>query len=582
MERTTVKLTKLVAGPNARSDITRVPIDDLVASIPIHGVLNPLIVKKGDKGKFVVHAGGRRLRALNRLYRQDRNYDVPVIIMDDAIDDLDEIALIDNIQRVNLHPVDEYHQYAALIDKGLSQTEIAARFGVTQKWVGQRLQLAKLAPELLKEWRAGKLTADQAAALSANADHATQTTVWEQARRDEWQRRPDRLRQSVRQNATLQSSPSFLLVGAEAYEAAGGTYSDDLFTEDRTILDPALLARLVQKKLADECQRLTSIGWKWAKSELEVGAVWHWPTIDVSPWATADEAIKLTEGSWNEKLIVKSAVLGRMLEEPGAWAKGGVIVGMGNDGAFDYRHFMADEPEGDDDDDDDEGGEPPEVAAGHPEPEQSNPPRQPPAPEPKVNFKLREDMAEILSLAVAEALSQDGAIALAALLATLRQQVAGGFGSRSPLAVKSEPWGPNAPDPMSDAIPWETAFADEVNGRGLDYGHLIGRLVDLRWPQYDPKQWTEIGRKRMTTALCAAVNPEALRAAIEERFDRAAYFGRLPAAKIQAMLAAELGHSGPMPSPKAALVALAARLAADKGWLPPEIAYALPRGDAGK
>jgi hypothetical protein len=256
-----------------------------------------------------------------------------------------------------------------------------------------------------------------------------------------------------------------------------------------------------------------------------------------------------------------------------------VIVGINIEGEFDHRWFLADEMKAHNDNDaepeTDAYGEPleeHEVATGHPEPETFSPPD-----EPKVNFKLREDMAEVLSLAVAEALSQDGAIALAALMATLRQQVAGGYGSRSPLNIRTETWGPNAPDRDLDAIPWELAFENEVNGNGLPYGHLIGRLVDLRHPQYDPKQWTEIGRKRMVRALCAALNPEALRRAIEERFDRSAYFARIPSSRIQAILAAELGYSGGIPAPKSALVALAARLAADQGWLPPDLAYALPR-----
>jgi ParB/RepB/Spo0J family partition protein len=572
MERTTVKLAKLVAGPNQRSDITRVSIEDLVASIPIHGVLNPLIVRKSDKGKFVVHAGGRRLRALNRLYKQDRNYEVPVIIMDDAIDNLDEIALIDNTQRINLHPVDEYHQYSALVDKGLSQPEIAARFGVTLKWVGQRLQLAKLSPEILKDWRAGKVDADQAAALSANADHATQNMVWSRAK-DEWAKRPDRLRQSVQASATLQSSPRFKFVGSAAYEMAGGEYSDDLFTEQRIILNPVLLLKLEEEKLTAECKRLTSDGWKWARTENDLGGrVWNWPTIDISPWARPEEKITLAEGDWNEKLIVKSAVLGRMLGMPSSWTKGGVIVAYDAEGDFNHRYFMADELRSDEYEE-----AAPDEPLDEPEPKPQIRGVYPPIPEaePKVNFALREDMAEILTLAVAEALSHDHKVAAAALLATLVQQITGGFGSRSPLALKVEPWGPHAPDGSADTIAWEKVFEEELNGSGHNLAHLISCILDMRWQRFDPKQWTDIGRKRMTRALCDALPAEALQTAIEERFDREAYFARLSIAQIVAILASDLGHSGGATGPKAAIVSLAARLAAEKGWLPLELRIAL-------
>jgi ParB/RepB/Spo0J family partition protein len=570
MERTTVKLAKLVAGPNQRSDITRVSIEDLVASIPIHGVLNPLIVRKGDKGKFVVHAGGRRLRALNRLYKQDRNYEVPVIIMDDAIDNLDEIALIDNTQRINLHPVDEYHQYSALVDKGLSQPEIAARFGVTVKWVGQRLQLAKLSPEILKDWRNGKMDADQAAALSANADHATQNMVWSRAK-DEWAKRPDRLRQSVQASATLQSSPRFKFVGAAAYEMADGEYSDDLFTEQRVILNPVLLLRLEQEKLTAECKRLMALGWKWARSENDVGGrAWNWPIIDVTPWATPDEAITLTEGDWHEKTLAKNNVLLRMLAIPSAWPKGGVIVGYDAEGMFDHRYFLADELRSDEYEE-----AAPDEPPDEPEPKPQIREVSPVEAEPKVNFALREDMAEILTLAVAEALSHDHRVAAAALMATLVQQVSGGPGSRSPLALKVEPWGPHRPDFEAPTLAWEKVFDEELNGGGYNLAHLVGCILDMRWQRFDPKQWTDIGRKRMTRALCDALPAEALQTAIEERFDREAYFARLSIPQIVAILASDLGHSGGATGPKAAIVALAARLAADQGWLPPELRVAL-------
>ena len=580
MERTTVKLAKLVAGPNPRSDINRVPIDDLLASIPLRGLLMPLIVSPTEKGRFAVRSGGRRLRALQKLYKdQAKTYDVPVIVITDE-EAPDEIALIDNTQRVNLHPVDEYRQYSDLVDKGLSQPEIAQRFGVTEKWVGQRLQLSRIAPELLKEWRAGKMTADQAIALSANPDHASQTMTWERTRRDKWSASPEHLKQSVLGTATRQDHPRFKFVGAEAYEAAGGDYSDDLFSDARTILNPVLLAQLEEQKLEAECQRLILLGWKWAKSERDLGGrVWQWPMIDLTPWASAEEAIALTEGDYSEKLFAKNAIMQRHIDDPKARAAGGVIVGVDHGGEWDHHYFMADEAKRGDP----EEGDGPEDYSPEPttRPAASTPPIDPTEVPVKVNFKLREDMAEILSLAVSEALSQAPKVAMAALLATLAQQVVGGYGSRSPLALRATLWGPNAPDPSGDAMAWEEAFQQQMGGDGFEADHLVACCVDLRHPQFDQKQWTDIGRKRMVRTLCAALDPEVLGRAIEERFDRSGYFARIPSARIQAILAADLGYSGAIPSPKGALVALAARLAADKGWLPPDLAYALPSGDLG-
>lgn len=584
MERTTVKLAKLVAGPNPRSDINRVPIDDLMASIPVRGVLMPLIVSPTEKGRFAVRSGGRRLRALLKLYKdQAKTYDVPVIVIGEE-EAPDELALIDNVQRVNLHPVDEYHQYSELVDKGLSQPEVAQRFGVSEKWVGQRLQLAKLSPELLKEWRAGRINADQAAALSSNPSHDVQNATYERAKRDPWSMRPEHLRQQVHVKAIRQDSPLFIFVGAEIYEAAGGTYSADLFTEDRLILAPALLEELGEAKLQAQCRALESDGWKWAKTDAELGGKsWHWPNADITPWATPDEQLVLSDGEYQEKAATVRAVVERIIDTPEARAQGGCIVTYDTYGQFDVRCFMADEMRRHDDgeepydDGDGPGDYPPEPTT---RPAASTPPIDPTETPVKVNFKLREDLAEILSLAVSEALSNNPRAAYAALMATLAQQVVGGMGSRSPIAIKADPWGPNAPDVSRDAMGWEATFALQMTSDGYDLAHLVSACVDLRQPQFDPKQWTEIGRKRMVQSLCKALDPEELRRAIEERFDRSAYFARIPSSRIQAILAAELGYSGGIPAPKSALVALAARMAADQGWLPPDLAYALPSGDS--
>ena len=430
--------------------------------------------------------------------------------------------------------MNEYHQYSALVAKGLSQPEIAARFGVTEKWVGQRLQLAKLAPELLKAWRAGKMNADQAAALSANADQrdAGDGVAARQGRMGEETGTAAAVGSTERDAAILaklQAGRSGSLRGH------GGRYSDDLFTEDRIILDPALLAQLVRDKLRAECERLNVDRLEMGEERYRrLAQRWHWPMIDITPWATAEELVKLTEGSWSEKARARDGVVARMLERPDAWAQGGVIVGMGNEGDFDYRHFMADEPKGDDEDDD-EGGD-----AEPTEPEAFRPPKLvvvdtlAEAIEPKVNFKLREDMAEILSLAVAEALLTHPEVAMAALMATLAQQVIGGFGSRSPIAITAHPWGPNAPDPDKEALAWEAVFHEQMLfADSYSIGHLVGGCVDLRWPQYDPKQWTEIGRKRMVQAFCSALNPDELRRAIEERFEPGGVFRARSGAKYR-------------------------------------------------
>src|SRR5258707_11319263 len=106
--------------------------------------VRPVLDAEGQETRmFEVPAGGRRFRALELLVKQKRmtkTQPVPCIVRTDGLAEEDSLA--ENVQRVALHPLDQFRAFQTLRDKGLSEDEIAARFFVNPAIVKQRLKLA--------------------------------------------------------------------------------------------------------------------------------------------------------------------------------------------------------------------------------------------------------------------------------------------------------------------------------------------------------------------------------------------------------------------------------------------------------
>jgi ParB family transcriptional regulator, chromosome partitioning protein len=588
-ERITVKLSQLVPGPNARADIKKINIDDLVASIGKRGLINPLIVTaNGDGKKYEVRAGGRRLRALAKLYKsQAKTFDVPVIVIPDD-EAAESIALADNVVRVNLHPVDEYRQYSDLVAKGLAPAEIAAEFGTSERWVRQRLQLAKLAPPLLEEWRKGKMDAEQAKALSASPDHAQQIKVWTHGAKDQWLSTPRTLRQDVLRAVRKQDWPEFKLIGAEAYEAAGGTYSDDLFSDDRLVLNGDLVEQMVEAVLQQDCARLREDGWLWVHTE-NSGNFHEYELVDhdLTAWATGDEAGELSIASYVERRRILEAIQARALNDPNARAVAGVLVDVEADGSVRRRYFVNRTPEYHDHESDrnedemDAAGIPAEdreesSALGErerePEARSVSASVEPQSEPPKINFALRERLTEILTVALSRALARNPKVAIAALIASLKVTIDSPHSS-PPLRIKTSAWEIIGPRDDEADHRWERNF--EAALATPEFAEpmlalLISKTIDLRWPKLDyDRGWSERMRKEITASFRRALD---LSQDIAELFDPAEYFSRLTIAQISDVLRHSLNYSeGVLPSGKAALVMLAVEKAREAKWLPEEL-----------
>src|SRR2546427_3084926 len=138
-------------------------LDLLADSIRRHGLLQPLVVRR-IAGRYELIAGERRLRAARRAGLER----VPVIVREARVEDRLELALIENVQRENLTPLEEAEAYRHLIDAhGLTQEKIAARVGKSRPVITNTLRLLGLPDAVKAQLESGELTAGHARAVLA-------------------------------------------------------------------------------------------------------------------------------------------------------------------------------------------------------------------------------------------------------------------------------------------------------------------------------------------------------------------------------------------------------------------------------
>lgn len=148
-----------------RAEFDDAKLDELAASIRSQGVVQPLVVTPRGDGTYTIIAGERRWRASRKAGLTQ----VPVVVRQVADDrELLELALVENLQRSDLNPVEEAEAYRTLATSfDLSQEEIAGRVGKSRSAVANALRLLNLPPEVQDHLRSGRLTAGQARPLLA-------------------------------------------------------------------------------------------------------------------------------------------------------------------------------------------------------------------------------------------------------------------------------------------------------------------------------------------------------------------------------------------------------------------------------
>lgn len=144
----------------------------LAESIRIHGIIEPLIVRKSGAG-FELIAGERRLRAAKMIELDT----VPIVIMDATDEESLEFAIIENIQRENLNAIEEGEAYRSLMNFGFSQEEVAIKVGKERATVANYLRLLKLPPEVKEELVKGTISMGHARAILSLDSPMAQTEL---------------------------------------------------------------------------------------------------------------------------------------------------------------------------------------------------------------------------------------------------------------------------------------------------------------------------------------------------------------------------------------------------------------------
>lgn len=166
----------------------RAPIDDgslnhLAESIRAKGILQPITVREAGSGRYELIAGERRWRAAQIAGLET----VPAIVKEAGEPEMVELALIENLQRTDLNPIETALGYRRLVDEfHLTQEELSIRVGTERSTVANHLRILALSTEIQNEVRAGRLSLGHAKVLLSVADLQTRSALAKQTAEEAW------------------------------------------------------------------------------------------------------------------------------------------------------------------------------------------------------------------------------------------------------------------------------------------------------------------------------------------------------------------------------------------------------------
>lgn len=162
-----VEISEIIPNEDQpRKNFNEEELRDLASSIERYGIIQPLLLKKIDD-KYEIIAGERRFRAAGLAGLEK----VPAIVKDISDDESNRIAIIENIQRKDLNPVEEAMSYRHLLDsQNLTQKELADEIGKSRQYIGNTIRLLNLDPRVLKLLEEEKISTSHGKKLLAIKD----------------------------------------------------------------------------------------------------------------------------------------------------------------------------------------------------------------------------------------------------------------------------------------------------------------------------------------------------------------------------------------------------------------------------
>ena len=585
---TTVSFDALVqsADINVRTSGKMQDVEALAASILAKGVLQPLAVRKHpiDEQLVEIVDGDRRYAAIKLLIdRGDFDSDIQIPVHYVAAEFIEteqarEASLAANIERVPLHPIDEFEAFSALA-KTMKPDEIAQRFGVSEKQVRQRIALGALHPDIREAWRAGGIGDETARAFTLTDDQNRQIKIFNDLtkKRSLW---ANQVRAALGVDQDV--SKAIRLIGADAYRAAGGEITENLFGDGCVVSDPKLAQTLAADFLKKECDRLIADGWSFAILADEVKDRWNWPRLNPSGKRepTADEDAELKALSSEKEALEQSSeesddglseAESQRVDEIDArieqleqaielrrWgarqkAKAGCFVGISYQGNLEIA-FGVQNPKNAKKNEKDKTGK--DAKADDAE------------EKPAISASLALALSEQLTIAAAKALAADPDLALRVAVAALQSTKT----ASSPLKLTTNGLPALAPERPDEEITFETALDGLLKAEAAD---VLDRLADAIAPALDLRAYGSNHRTADVDALLRSLTTETFLREARAAFDAEAYFKSATIGLCHAALN-EMGFGSERPKKKGDLVTLCVEEARARKWLPAQL-----RQDAG-
>lgn len=219
----TVAIDLVLPNPyQPRKDFSDEKLNELAESIRIHGVIQPLLVRE-YQGKYQLIAGERRLRASKLVGLTE----VPIIIKEMSDQAMMEVALVENLQREDLNPIEEAEAFRRLMEEfNLTQDEIAKKVGRSRPAIANTLRLLNLPEAIQKDLAKGTLTMGHARSLLGLKTAEEQIRIWQKIQAEQL---------SVRQTEELVRQLN------DPTNVSRETKKAKLKTETPTIRDPNLI-----------------------------------------------------------------------------------------------------------------------------------------------------------------------------------------------------------------------------------------------------------------------------------------------------------------------------------------------------
>lgn len=574
---TTISMTVALAdiepdeAINARRTRTDEGIEELKASIRAHGLAQPLRVRRNDAtGKYKIIAGSRRHRVLCELATTcdtaagevvGPDFQVPVLIGD--VDDTTarEISQAENFIRLPQHEADTYETFRELADRGLDEAQIAGRFGIEPKRVKRMLALGRLSQVILDAWRSGVFDergsgVETVRAFTLAPSIEEQERVFNKLTKD----------RNLHSHAVMRAFGGadddikkwVKIAGLDAYKAAGGAVTTDLFGDDHIIADKPLMHRIAEESIQAKLDGLKAEGWSWVSTNADLGYYWKHSWRREKPGdgkATADEkkrikklekaAAKAVEGAADELATLQAAIAGRQWT-PDQLAKAGAVVEIGYHGDVEVVRGVV-RPE-----------------AEKKAPSKSDGPKEKAAP--TISNAINHRLSVQATNATAAALMQEPRIGLIALLAgfvaggTWGQPVrvsTNGIGSRGAREIES----------FNSAFKRLSAMSDGELFR-LAAG-VAAQSLDMQRPNGG-----QVAFDKTSIAMVGAIDADRMTAALREAFDAEDYFNSVAKTFVITAIREAINDDEARKADKLKkkeLVEFALANVPQTGWLPPEL-----------